>query len=66
MTFREAVDRLNRDDRFKATVSAMNTLLVEKGVYTQQEFEDYFCQWTEAENKRESKGRSAAQRSASG
>ncbi len=43
---------LERDERFKATVSAMNTLLVQKGVYTQEEFEAYFCQWAEAQVKR--------------
>ena len=48
MTFQEAIDLLARDERFKATVSAMNTLLIQKGIYTQQEFEVYFCQWAEA------------------
>lgn len=49
MTFQEAIDLLARDERFKATVSAMNTLLIQKGIYTQEEFEAYFCQWAEAE-----------------
>jgi hypothetical protein len=49
MTFAEAIELLSRDDRFKATISAMNTLLIEKGVYTQEEFEAYFCQWASAE-----------------
>ena len=48
MSFDEAVKLLERDERFKATVSAMNTLLVQKGIYTQEEFEAYFCQWAEA------------------
>jgi hypothetical protein len=48
MTFDDAVNLLARDERFKATVSAMNTLLIQKGVYTQEEFESYFCQWAEA------------------
>ena len=49
MTFHQAMRELERDERFKATVSAMNTLLVQKGVYTQEEFEAYFCQWAEAQ-----------------
>ena len=46
-------NRLSREDRFKATVAAMNTLLVQKGIYTQEEFEEYFCQWGEAAIKKE-------------
>jgi hypothetical protein len=54
MTFQEAIDSLARDERFKATVSAMNTLLIQKGVYTQEEFEGYFCQWAEAQMRKAS------------
>lgn len=43
--FDEAMERLTRDDRFKATVYAMNTLLIQKGVYSQEEFEFHFCEW---------------------
>lgn len=52
MDFYQAMDLLSRDERFKATVSAMNTLLIQKGVYTQEEFEIYFCQWAESETKK--------------
>lgn len=31
--FIDAVERLGREDRFKATVYAMNTLLVQKGIF---------------------------------
>lgn len=44
MTFDEALEVLDRDERFKATVYAMNTLLQLKGVYTAEEFEFYFCE----------------------
>ena len=44
--------RLSREDRFKATVASMNTLLVQKLIYTQEEFEEYFCQWGEAAIKK--------------
>ena len=61
MDFDQAMDLLNRDERFKATVHAMNTLLIQKGVYTQEEFECCFCQWATAEaKKRNAKQRSAA------
>ena len=43
------MDKLSRDDRFRATVYAMNTLLVEKGVYSAEEFELQFRQY--AHNK---------------
>jgi hypothetical protein len=55
MSFDEAVSQLSRDERFKGTVSAMNTLLIQKGIYTQQEFEFYFCQWAEAEMRKKAK-----------
>lgn len=52
MSFDQAIRLLSRDDRFRATISAMNTLLVQKGVYSQQEFEAYFCQWADASQKK--------------
>ena len=52
MTFDEAMESLTRDERFKATVSAMNALLIVKRIYTQQEFEIFFCQWADAEVRR--------------
>jgi hypothetical protein len=47
-TFDEAVNQLSRDEAFKATVAAINALLIRKGVYTHQEFEAYFVQSAEA------------------
>lgn len=47
MSFDEALNILNRDERFKATVYAMNTLLIRKGIYTAEEFERLFCQHAE-------------------
>jgi hypothetical protein len=37
--------KLSRDDRFRATVYAMNTLLVQKGIYSPQEFELHFREY---------------------
>ena len=44
MTFELALESLSRDERFKATVYAMNTLLQKKGIYTSAEFEQLFCE----------------------
>ena len=47
ISFDEAMNFLSRDARFKATVYAMNTLLVEKGIYSPEEFEFHFRQWAQ-------------------
>jgi hypothetical protein len=47
ITFTEAMERLSRDDRFRATVFAMNTLLVQKGIYSPEECEFQFCQFAQ-------------------
>lgn len=60
-SMREAVKLLSREERFMATVAAMNTLLIEKGIYTQQEFDEIFCQWAQSQiskPKRQRAGRS--------
>jgi hypothetical protein len=45
--FDEAMDRLSREERFRATVYAMNTLLVQKGIYSPEEFEFQFRQFAQ-------------------
>jgi hypothetical protein len=45
MSFEKALESLSRDDRFKATIYAMNTLLIHKGIYTQDEFQKLFVEW---------------------
>ena len=57
MSFQEALESLSRDDRFKATVYAMNSLLIQRGIYTRTEFETLFTEW--AERQREDKHGSA-------
>jgi hypothetical protein len=47
MSFEEAMERLSREDRFRATVYAMNTLLVQKGIYSPEEFEFQFRQFAQ-------------------
>jgi len=45
MTMPEAGRLLSREERFMGTVAAMNTLLIEKRIYTQAEFDSIFCDW---------------------
>jgi hypothetical protein len=47
ISFEEAMEKLSRDERFRATVYAMNTLLVQKGVYSPEEFELQFRQFAQ-------------------
>lgn len=51
ISLEEAMELLSRDERFKATVYAMNTLLVEKGIYSPEEFEFHFRQWAQTFKK---------------
>jgi hypothetical protein len=44
MSFEEAFDLLGRDEAFRATVYAMNTLLTDKGIYTAEEFQALFIE----------------------
>jgi hypothetical protein len=52
MSFEEALAAASRNEGFKATVYAMNTLLIHKGVYTQEEFQLLFVEWVEKELRR--------------
>jgi hypothetical protein len=45
MTFKEAIASMKEDDSFRATVYAMNALLIKKGVYKSSEFEQLFCEY---------------------
>ena len=60
MSLEEALAAASRDEGFKATVYAMNTLLIHKGIYTQEEFQALFAEWVEKELRRKA---SANQRS---
>ena len=54
MSFEEALALASRDEGFRATVYAMNTLLIHKGIYTQEEFQALFVEWVEKERRRKS------------
>ncbi len=55
MSYEQAMDLLARDDRFRATVYAMNTLLIHKGIYTQEEFQQLFVEWASKQLKNSSR-----------
>ncbi len=59
MSFEEALESASRDERFMATVYAMNTLLIHKGVYTGEEFERLFVEWVQKENRKNARSMSA-------
>lgn len=48
-TFEDALEALSREERFMGTVSAMNSLLVKKGIYTSAEFQEIFVEWAAAQ-----------------
>ena len=52
MTYEEATELASRDEAFMATVYAMNTLLINKGIYTKQEYRQLFTEWVEKEEHR--------------
>jgi len=58
MSFEEAMRLASRDEAFRATVYAMNSLLVHKGVYTQDEFQRVFMEWVKKEEARKARDNS--------
>ena len=51
ISYEDAIENLSSDERFRATVYAMNTLLVQKGIYSPEEFEFQFRQWAQKHGK---------------
>jgi hypothetical protein len=47
ISFEDAMEKLSREERFRATVYSMNTLLVQKGIYSPEEFESQFRQFAQ-------------------
>jgi hypothetical protein len=52
MSFDDAIALASRDERFMATVYAMNTLLIHKGIYSKNEFEHLFVEWMSKEQQK--------------
>lgn len=55
MTYEEASRKASRDEGFMATVYAMNTLLIHKGLYTRDEFRNLFVEWVEKEDRKKAR-----------
>jgi hypothetical protein len=60
LSYEDAVELASQDEGFKATVYAMNTLLIHKGIYTKQEFARLFAEWMEKETRRKTRERASA------
>jgi hypothetical protein len=52
MSFEQALELASREESFRASVYAMNTLLIAKGVYTREEFDAVFVEWVAKEQRR--------------
>ena len=52
MSFDEALKVASGDERFTATIYAMNALLIHKGIYTTEEFESIFIEWVNKEQRK--------------
>ncbi|MGC0772328.1 MAG: hypothetical protein WB543_05285 [Candidatus Acidiferrum sp.] len=57
MSYEEAMQLASRDEAFKATIYAMNTLLIHKGIYTQDEFQELFVEWVKKEEAKKAPAR---------
>jgi hypothetical protein len=60
MSFDEALKAASRDERFMATVYAMNSLLIQKGIYTTEEFESIFVEWVKKEQRKKVRSANAS------
>ena len=52
MSSDKAIKIVSRDEAFKATVYAMNSLLIDKGIYTQNELQNLFVEWVKKEESK--------------
>ncbi|MHB8501541.1 MAG: hypothetical protein ACYDCG_03800 [Candidatus Acidiferrales bacterium] len=57
MSYDEAIRLASRDEAFRATIYAMNTLLIHKGIYTQDEFQQLFAEWVKKEESKKARAR---------
>jgi hypothetical protein len=65
MSFEEALQKASRSERFMATVYAMNTLLIHKGIYTPEEFEQIFVEWVKKEERKNNRAANLSSSTAS-
>ena len=57
MSYDEAMKLASRDEAFKATIYAMNSLLIHKGIYTQDKFQQLFVEWVKKEEVKKVRAR---------
>lgn len=62
MSFEKAIEVMGRDERFMATVYAMNSLLIHKNIYSQEEFETLFVEWAEKEQRKKARSEANSSR----
>jgi hypothetical protein len=60
MSYEEALELASGNEQFMATVYAMNTLLIHKGIYTHDEFQELFTEWVRKEEKKKAKSNASA------
>ncbi len=60
MSYEEAMRVASRDEAFKATIYAMNTLLIHRGIYTQEEFQELFVEWVRKEDRKKQRNHQAS------
>ena len=65
MSYEEAIEKASRNEAFMATVYAMNTLLIHKGVYSAREYRQLFTEWVEKEERKKGANRPQAHPSVS-
>jgi hypothetical protein len=63
MSYEEALSLASRDEAFKATIYAMNTLLIHRGIYTQEEFQRLFVEWVRKEDRKKAQPQQTTRRS---
>jgi len=63
MSYEEALSLASRDEAFKATIYAMNTLLIHRGIYTQEEFQRLFVEWVRKEDRKKTQASQTTRRS---
>lgn len=64
MSYEQALRSASRDERFMATVYAMNSLLIHKGIYTHEEFQQLFTEWVRKEEAKKAEAVTAMPRHA--
>ena len=64
MSFDKAIETASREERFMATVYAMNSLLIHKNIYSQQEFEALFVEWMDKEKGKKARSATLTSRAA--